>query len=83
MATATLNSTPKLLRKSNENGSQEQNPLEIVPATDADYFEVVAQATNDAFRDWDVATGALVWPRGLATLLGFAPFVTVDLRAAD
>ncbi len=75
MATATLNSTPKLLRKSNENGSQEQNPapLEIVPATDADYFEVVARATNDAFRDWDVATGALVWPRGLATLLGFAP----------
>jgi PAS domain S-box-containing protein len=75
MATATLNSTPKLLRKSNENGSQEQNPapLEIVPATDADYFEVVAQATNDAVRDWDVATGALAWPRGLATLLGFAP----------
>jgi signal transduction histidine kinase/ActR/RegA family two-component response regulator len=73
MATATLNSTPKLLRKSNENGSQEQNPLEIVPATDADYFEVVAQATNDAVRDWDVATGALAWPRGLVTLLGFEP----------
>jgi hypothetical protein len=75
MATATLNSTPKLLRKSNENGSQEQNPapLEIVPATDADYFEVVARATNDAVRDWDVTTGVLVWQRGLASLLGLAP----------
>ena len=75
MATATINSTPKLLRKSHENGSQEQNPasLEIVPATDADYFEVVTQATNDAVRDWDVTTGALAWPRGLESLLGFSP----------
>jgi two-component system cell cycle sensor histidine kinase/response regulator CckA len=75
MATATLSSTPKLLRKSHENGSQEQKlaPLEIVPATGADYFEIVAQATNDAVRDWDVTTGALVWPRGLESLLGFAP----------
>ncbi len=75
MATATINSTPKLLRKSHENGSQEQTPasFEIVPATDADYFEVVAQATNDAVRDWDVTTGALAWPRGLESLLGFSP----------
>lgn len=47
--------------------------LEIVPATSADYFEVVAQATNDAIRDWDVRTGALAWPRGLQSLLGYAP----------
>jgi signal transduction histidine kinase/CheY-like chemotaxis protein len=75
MATATINSTPKLLRKSHENGSQEQKPasLEIVPATNADYFEVVTQATNDAVRDWDVTTGALAWPRGLESLLGFSP----------
>ncbi len=75
MATATLNSTPKLLRKSHENGSQEQKPapLEIVPTTNADYFELVAGATNDAVRDWDVTTGALAWPRGLESLLGFAP----------
>ena len=75
MATATIHSTSKQLRKSHENASQEQNPasLEIVPATDADYFEVVTQATNDAVRDWDVTSGALAWPRGLERLLGFSP----------
>ncbi|MGI8891086.1 MAG: ATP-binding protein [Chthoniobacterales bacterium] len=46
-------------------------PLEIIPATNADYLEVVAQATNDAIRDWDIATGRLTWPRGLESLLGF------------
>ncbi len=43
----------------------------MVPATGADYFEVIAQATNDAVRDWDVRTGALAWPRGLDSLLGY------------
>ena len=43
----------------------------MVPATGADYFEIVAQATNDAIRDWDVRTGALAWPRGLDSLLGY------------
>ncbi|MEO8044104.1 MAG: ATP-binding protein [Spartobacteria bacterium] len=45
--------------------------MEIVPATSADYFEVIAQATNDAVRDWDVRTGTLAWPRGLDSLLGY------------
>ena len=75
MATATLDSASKLLRNSHEDHSQAQHPapLEIVPATDADYFEVIVQATNDAVRDWDVTTGTLTWPRGLESLLGFAP----------
>jgi two-component system, cell cycle sensor histidine kinase and response regulator CckA len=75
MATATQNSASQLLRKTNENGSQKRNPavLEIVPATSADYFEVIVQATNDAIRDWDVSTGTLAWPRGLESLLGYAP----------
>ena len=36
----------------------------------AEYFELLARATNDAIRDWDVKTGALIWPRGLESLLG-------------
>lgn len=75
MATATQQPTSQSLRKTNENSSKKQEAaiLEIVPATSADYFEVVAQATNDAIRDWDVRTGALAWPRGLESLLGFVP----------
>lgn len=37
----------------------------------AKHFELVGQATNDAVRDWDVKTGALSWPQGLKTLLGY------------
>ena len=75
MPTAILNSQSQLPRKPNENDSKKSAaaPLEIVPATSADYFEVVAQATNDAIRDWDVRTGALAWPRGLESLLGYEP----------
>lgn len=36
----------------------------------AEYFEILAQATNDAIRDWNVKSGALTWPRGLEGLLG-------------
>src|SRR5947207_14914143 len=36
-----------------------------------DYFAIVARATNDAVRDWDVKSGALCWPQGLYSLLGY------------
>ena len=36
-----------------------------------DHLQIVARATNDAVRDWDVRTGTLVWPQGLASLLGY------------
>ena len=40
-----------------------------------------AQATNDAVRVWTVATGALSWPQGLESLLGFSPSpATSDLE---
>jgi two-component system, cell cycle sensor histidine kinase and response regulator CckA len=73
MATATLNLTRQLSRKTNENGSKAQNAtyLEDVAAKGADYFEIIAQATNDAVRDWDVTSGALTWPRGLENLSGY------------
>ena len=38
-----------------------------------DHREIIARATNDAVRDWDVKTGALVWPQGLECLLGYKP----------
>lgn len=36
-----------------------------------EHFAFVAQATNDAVRVWTVTTGALSWPQGLETLLGY------------
>jgi PAS domain S-box-containing protein len=37
----------------------------------AEHFTIVARATNDAVRDWDVRSGALAWPQGLEALLGY------------
>lgn len=34
-------------------------------------LQIVARATNDAVRDWDVSTGSLCWPQGLENLLGY------------
>ena len=39
----------------------------------AEHLALAARATNDAVRDWDVESGALSWPQGLETLLGFNP----------
>src|SRR5436190_19486988 len=38
------------------------------------HFAIVARATNDAVRDWNVTTGALSWPQGLESLLGYDSF---------
>jgi PAS domain S-box-containing protein len=38
-----------------------------------DHPEIVARATNDAVRDWDINTGLLSWPQGLESLLGYKP----------
>src|SRR5437588_5983228 len=35
------------------------------------YLALVAQATNDAVRDWDVKAGRLAWPHGLSSLFGY------------
>jgi PAS domain S-box-containing protein len=40
------------------------------PTTQGDYFSIVARATNDAVRDWNLKTGALAWPQGFKSLLG-------------
>ena len=76
MATKTPNSPRQQPRKNTDDEAcaQKQNGAhpETDPATGADYFEVVARATNDAVRDWNVGIGALRWPRGLESLLGHA-----------
>jgi PAS domain S-box-containing protein len=36
-----------------------------------DYFAIVARATNDAVRDWDVKNDRLEWPQGLHSLAGY------------
>src|ERR1700726_5004143 len=40
------------------------------PARD-DYFAIVARATNDAVRDWNVKNDRLSWPQGLESLAGY------------
>src|SRR5256885_4889464 len=39
--------------------------------TRADYLALVARATSDAVRDWNVKSETLSWPQGLQTLLGY------------
>jgi signal transduction histidine kinase len=58
-------------RKNNEN--LRKTSRKTAPAKDADYHQLVARATNDAVRDWDLASGDLIWPQGLDTLLGYPP----------
>ena len=55
--------------KTNETDSRalsENNSLQS-----QDHLQIVARATNDAVRNWDVRSGAVVWPQGLASLLGY------------
>ena len=46
------------------------------PSENQDHPEIVARATNDAVRDWDVKSGLLSWPQGLESLLGYEAAAT-------
>ena len=59
--------------KSTPYEDQHRSLLENSSHQNPNYFEVVARATNDAIRDWNVKTGVLFWPQGLASLLGYEP----------
>ena len=54
-----------------------ENETSALPESDSgqgqDYFSLLARATNDAVRDWDVKSGRLSWPQGLCSLLGYEP----------
>src|SRR5437868_12661422 len=58
-------------RKSNEN--QRQTLRKTAATKSTDHYQLVARATKDAIRDWDLASGALTWPQGLDSLLGYSP----------
>src|SRR2546421_1202480 len=58
-------------RKSNEN--QRQTSRKTSATKGADHYQLVARATKDAIRDWDLTSGALTWPQGLESLLGYSP----------
>jgi two-component system cell cycle sensor histidine kinase/response regulator CckA len=49
---------------------QQDKAAETGPAA-INYEALLAQATNDAVRDWDVKTGRLLWLQGLGSLLGY------------
>src|SRR5438270_6727781 len=55
--------------------SDESKTVHILPESHSpprdDYFAIVARATNDAVRDWDVKSDRLLWPQGLESLLGY------------
>ena len=52
-----------------------ENETSVLPENDPtqsqNYLSLVARATNDAVRDWDVKTGRLSWPQGLFDLFGY------------
>src|SRR5437762_14320123 len=58
-------------RKSNEN--QRRTSRKTTATKSADHHQLVARATKEAIRDWDLASGALTWPQGLDYLLGYSP----------
>jgi PAS domain S-box-containing protein len=58
-------------RHSTQNHENQPEIRESRPLESAEYFALAAGATNDAVRDWNVRTGALSWPQGLETLLGY------------
>src|ERR1700720_1905011 len=66
---------PHLEQISHENKTAHSISESHSPSRD-DYFAIVARATNDAVRDWDVRSNGLSWPQGLERLLGYDPLTT-------
>src|SRR5437899_5767519 len=66
---------PHLEQISDENKTAHSVSESHSPSRD-DYFAIVARATNDAVRDWDVRSNGLSWPQGLERLLGYDPSTT-------
>src|SRR3954466_15957298 len=66
--------TSRYLSKKYETSSDLSSGPNEIPQ----HLALVAQATNDAVRVWSVATGALTWPQGLETLLGYTSSHATD-----
>ena len=55
------------------NGNKFDSSQQNAATETESYHQLVARATNDAVRDWDLITDALIWRQGLDTLLGGKP----------
>src|SRR6266404_1855198 len=55
------------------NGNKFDSSQQTAATETENYHQLVARATNDAVRDWDLITDALIWRQGLDTLLGWKP----------
>jgi PAS domain S-box-containing protein len=60
--------TPKNQQKKSSTHSHEESTHRSPESTE--HSALIARATNDACRIWNVKTGELSWPEGLETLLG-------------
>jgi PAS domain S-box-containing protein len=56
-----------------DHAHQQHTPRKTAAPKAADYHQLVARATHDAVRDWDLKTGALIWREGFDTLFGYPP----------
>src|SRR5437588_1095007 len=52
------------------NGNKFDSSQQTAATETENYHQLVTRATNDAVRDWNLITGALIWRQGLDTLLG-------------
>jgi len=73
-------STPEL---GSEAGFEKLPPFDCDECRQAEtikwnYLPLVAHATNDAVRDWDVKTGRVKWRHGLSRLFGYEPECSGD-----
>src|SRR5436305_15098474 len=55
----------------NCNENQRQTSWKTAATKSPDHYQLVARATKDAIRDWDLASGALTWPHGFLSLFGY------------
>jgi two-component system, cell cycle sensor histidine kinase and response regulator CckA len=64
-------------RESTREYEHSQHPAKNnISAKTDDHHRLLARATNDAVRDWDLITGALTWRQGLRALLGYVSGAT-------
>jgi two-component system, cell cycle sensor histidine kinase and response regulator CckA len=53
------------------NGSKQESSRQATATKTENHHQLVARATNDAVRDWNLATDVVIWRQGLDTLLGW------------
>ena len=54
-------------------GRRARREAETALAASEERLQLVAHATNDALRDWDLSTNGIWWNEGLSSLFGYQP----------